>query len=45
MSEYDKHLDRAVDLSRELVRDYECRQKQKSGNGRKARSEIDAKPL
>ncbi|MCP5005817.1 MAG: hypothetical protein GY941_18060 [Planctomycetes bacterium] len=45
VSEYDKHLDRAVELSRDLVREYEHRQKKKSGNGRKARSEISGKPL
>ncbi len=45
VSEYDKHLNRAVELSRDLVRGYEHRQKQRCGNGRKARSEIEAKPL
>ncbi|MCP5007664.1 MAG: hypothetical protein GY941_27575 [Planctomycetes bacterium] len=45
VSEYDKHLDRAVELSRELACEHECRQKKKSDNGRKTRSEIEAKPL
>ncbi len=45
VGEYDKHLNRAVELSRGLVREYECRQRKKSGNGRKVRSDIEAKSL
>ncbi|MCP5008010.1 MAG: hypothetical protein GY941_29360 [Planctomycetes bacterium] len=45
VSEYVRHLNRAVELSRDLVREYERRQKQRCGNGRKARSDIEAKSL
>ncbi len=45
VSEYDKHLNRAVELSRELACEHECRQKKNSAKGRKTRSEIAAKSL
>ncbi len=45
VSEYVRHLDRAVELSRDLVREYERRQKQRCGNGRKARSGTDSQAL
>ncbi len=45
VSEYDKHLNRAVELSRELACEHECRERKRCANGRKTRSEIEAKSL